>query len=328
MNTWRSASLAVTAAAALVLTAACGQERTGDSPRERAEGSGRDAADGSYGSGGSYGDDAESRARQAAAKPAGRLAVREIGGLGRVVTDEAGFTLYRFDRDSASPPGSTCDGACAAAWPPVAADGASAGPGADGSLIGEVTRSDGGKQLTLGGRPVYRFAEDAEPGDAKGQGVGGAWFAAAPDGTKAAAAEGSRAGGAGDGQDAERRPAGSVGLSTRKDPRLGEIVVDRNGRTVYRFTKDSARPMKTACTGDCLKKWPVVAPVRKNDTKGIRKKGFVTFERPDGVEQQTIDCRPLYTFAGDTRPGETNGQGVGGAWFAVSPQGKLVGAPA
>ena len=103
--------------------------------------------------------------------------------------------------------------------------------------------------------------------------------------------------------------------------------VDKNGMTVYRFMKDSAWPMKTACTGACLEKWPVVAPVDKNDTEGILKKGFVTFDRPDGIKQQTIDCWPIYTFAGDKKPGDTNGQGVGGTWFAVSPQGKPVGAP-
>ena len=70
------------------------------------------------------------------------------------------------------------------------------------------------------------------------------------------------------------RPAGGggseqPGLSTRKDAKLGEIVVDKNGMTVYRFMKDSPWPMKTACTGACLEKWPVVEPVDAKDTKGI-----------------------------------------------------------
>ncbi|NUK13540.1 hypothetical protein HRW18_37515, partial [Streptomyces lunaelactis] len=221
--------------------------------------------------------------------------------LGKVVTDSAGFTLYRFDKDTASPPKSNCEGECAKAWPVVSAGGASAAPGTDASLIGEVTRTDGTKQLTIGGWPMYRFAKDAKPGDAKGQGVGGTWFAAAPDGKKAQGG----AGGADDGgEEAGGEPADLAGLSVRKDPKLGEIVVDKNGMTVYRFKKDSAWPMKTACTGDCLKKWPVVAPVDKNDTEGILKKGFVTFDRPDGIKQQTIDCWPIYTFSGDAKPGD------------------------
>jgi predicted lipoprotein with Yx(FWY)xxD motif len=94
--------------------------------------------------------------------------------------------------------------------------------------------------------------------------------------------------------------------------------------SVYRFEKDSGWPVKTACTGDCLRKWPVVEPVDKNDTEGIIKKGFVTFAWPDGIRQHTIDCWPIYAFSGDKKPGGTNGQGVTGTWFAVSPQGKMV----
>ncbi|MEW2528464.1 SCO0930 family lipoprotein [Streptomyces sp. NPDC047071] len=311
MKTWRSASLVATAAAVLALTTACGQDKGEQSPKGQNVGNEAPADDG-YGS-----DSGSATGAKGGAKAAGQLAVWDSKKLGKVVTDSAGFTLYRFDKDSAEPPQSNCDGACVKAWPVVPAKGAKAPPGVDASLIGEVTRSDGGKQLTIDGWPMYRFAKDAKPGDAKGQGVGGTWFAAAPDGKKAKpAAPGGGAGAA--------RPADPAGLSTRDDPELGKIVVDRNGMTVYRFTKDSAWPMKSACTGACLKKWPVVAPVAKNDTKGVLKKGFVTFNRPDGLKQQALDCWPLYTFAGDTEPGDTNGQGVGGTWFAAAPDGKPV----
>lgn len=97
--------------------------------------------------------------------------------------------------------------------------------------------------------------------------------------------------------------------------------------TVYRFKKDTAWPMKSACTGACLSKWPVVAPLAKNDVKGVTTKGFVTFNRPDGLKQQAIDCWPISTFSGGAKPGDTNGQGVGGTWYAVSPDAKLVGPP-
>ncbi|MEV6396070.1 SCO0930 family lipoprotein [Streptomyces sp. NPDC051907] len=330
MNTWRNASLAVTAAAVLALTTACGQEKGVENPNGQAVGAANPAQQpaaggGGYGSGGGA-------AQQAAAKPAGQLAVWDSKELGKVLTDSAGMTLYRFEKDTPSPPKSNCEGDCAKAWPVVAAGGASAAPGVDPSLLGEVTRADGSKQLTIAGWPMYRYAKDAKPGDAKGQGVGGTWYAAAPDGKKAAAG-GAAEEGAGAGEGAEEggekggEAADLAGLSVRKDPKLGDVVVDKNGMTVYRFQKDSAWPMKTACTGDCLKKWPVVAPVSKNDTEGILKKGFVTFNRPDGIKQQTIDCWPLYTFAGDTKPGDTNGQGVGGTWYAISPEGKPVGAP-
>ncbi|MFH8618869.1 SCO0930 family lipoprotein [Streptomyces sp. NPDC017979] len=316
MNTWRNASLALTAAAVLVLTTACGGAGGEDDGRPVGAASAAPPGSGGnddHGSGGA-------KARDAA-EPAGRLAVRISPQLGRFVTDGAGFTLYRFDEDSAAPPASKCDADCAKAWPPVPAGGATAAPGTDASLLGAVTRPDGTEQLTIGGWPMYRHAEDAKAGETKGQGAGGTWFAAAPDGRKAAALPVSSddEGGA--------RPAGVPGLSTRKDPELGDVVVDQDGMTVYRFTKDSAWPMKSACTGECLQRWPVVAPVDERDIRGITRKGYVTFDRPDGVKQQTIDCWPLYTFAGDAKPGDVYGQGVGGAWFAVTPQGKLAKTP-
>ncbi|MFG2175736.1 SCO0930 family lipoprotein [Streptomyces niveus] len=313
MNTWRNASLAVTAVAVLALTTACGQDK-GESPNGQAVGAAA-PADGGYGSDTGYGDESA-----AEPKTAGQLAVWDSKKLGKVITDSEGFTLYRFDNDTAEPPKSTCAGECEKAWPVVAAGDVKAAAGTDASKIGEVTRDDGTKQLTLGGWPMYRYAKDTNPGDANGQGVGGTWFASAPDGKKAAV-------GAAGAEEAGGTEADLAGLSVRKDPKLGEIVVDSEGMTVYRFKKDSAWPMKTACTGACLEKWPVVAPVDKNDTEGIIKKGFVTFDRPDGIKQQTIDCWPIYTFAGDAKPGDTNGQGVGGTWYAVAPDSKLVGAP-
>ncbi|RYJ29353.1 putative lipoprotein [Streptomyces sp. L-9-10] len=318
MNTWRNASLAVTAVAVLALTTACGQEQ-GTNTNGQSVGAAK-PADAGYGADTGYGSDTGA-AGAAAAKPAGQLAVWDSKKLGKVLTDSEGFTLYRFDKDTASPPKSNCEGDCVKAWPVVAAGDAKAAAGTDATLLGEITRADGTKQLTVDGWPMYRYAKDTSPGDANGQGVGGTWFASAPDGKKAAVA------GAGSGSGADATPAELPGLSVRKDPKLGDIVVDSKGMTVYRFTKDSAWPMKSACTGACLEKWPVVAPVDKNDTEGIIKKGFVTFDRPDGIKQQSIDCWPIYTFAGDTKPGDTNGQGVGGTWFAVSPDSKLVGAP-
>ncbi|GHH53180.1 SCO0930 family lipoprotein [Streptomyces candidus] len=333
MNSWRNVSLAVTAAAVLAMTTACGQDGADGAPGSRTVGNPapaqRPAQDG-------YGED---QAPAAEPRPAGQLAARDTGQLGKVVTDSAGMTLYRFDKDTAKPPTSNCGGDCAKTWPPVPAASVTAPPGTAPDLVGEVTRGDGRKQLTLGGWPMYRYAGDAAAGDAKGQGVGGTWFASAPDGKKAAASpekpdagtekpDAAAPGAEGpEGAASPGAPADRPGMSVRKDPELGEIVVDRRGRTVYRFKKDSAWPMKSACTGDCLAKWPAVAPVPKNDTEGILKKGYVVFDRPDGAKQQTIDCWPLYTYSGDTGPGDTNGQGVGGTWYAVSPQGRMVGAP-
>ncbi|MFD7291720.1 SCO0930 family lipoprotein [Streptomyces sp. NPDC059897] len=315
-TSWRSASLVATAAALLALTTACGQDQGDQAATGQNVGSAADAQ-GGYGSADGYGSSGTDKSA-AKSKSAGQLASWDSKELGKVLTDSEGMTLYRFDKDTAQPPKSNCDAACLKAWPAVPASGAKAAPGVDESLLGEVTAAGGTKQLTVDGWPMYHYAEDKKAGDVKGQGVGGTWWAAAPDGKKAnKKAE----------EEAGAQPADLAGLSTRNDPKLGEIVVDKNGMTVYRFLKDSAWPIKTNCVGACAEKWPAVAPVAKNDTQNIPLKGYMTFTRPDGTKQQTLDCWPVYTFAGDKKPGDTNGQGVGGTWYAAAPNGKPVGAP-
>jgi predicted lipoprotein with Yx(FWY)xxD motif len=313
----------------LVLTTACGQDNAGQSTGSQNVGA-APAANG-VGSGDGYGTatSAPSGAAQGAgvqAQTAGQLAVADDAKLGEMVTDSAGMTLYRFDKDTAEPPKSNCDGDCATAWPPVPASGATAPVGVDKALLGEVTRADGTKQLTIDGWPMYRYAKDTKAGDTNGQGVGGTWYVSTAEGKKASAGGAAAEGG---GAAATDLP----GLSTRNDPELGEVVVDKNGMTVYRFEKDVQWPMKSNCVGECLEKWPVVEPVDAADTKGIdtgirgNGRGYVINKRADGLKQQSIDCWPMYTFAGDKKPGDTNGQGVGGTWYAMAPDGKPLGKP-
>ncbi|MFJ3976730.1 SCO0930 family lipoprotein [Streptomyces sp. NPDC090021] len=266
-------------------------------------------------------------------QPGGQLAVSTTEKAGPVLTDSAGLTLYRFDKDTANPPKSNCEGDCAKTWPVVAAGDVTAAAGMDASLLGEVVRGDGTKQLTVAGWPAYRFNKDAKPGDVNGQGVGGVWFAFGPDGKKAAKGAPAKAEAApyeAPPAAASPAPGGAApaepapGLSVAKDPKLGEHIVDGRGMTVYRFKKDTAWPMVSNCVGDCLTKWPVVPPVDKANAKGITEKNYRVMDRPDGKQQQTVDCWPVYTFSGDKKPGDTNGQGVGGTWYAVSPDGKLI----
>ncbi|GLV97638.1 SCO0930 family lipoprotein [Streptomyces lavendulae] len=255
------------------------------------------------------------------AKAGGQLAIASTDQLGSVLTDSAGFTLYRFDKDTAKPPASNCDGDCAKAWPPVPAGDATAAAGMDPAMLGEVVRKDGSKQLTVAGWPAYRFAKDTKAGDLNGQGVGGTWFALAPDGKKAAKPAAGAGTGAGTGAGAGQA---SGALTVAKDAKLGEHIVDGNGMTVYRFKPDTAWPMVSKCEGDCVAKWPVVPPVDKANAKGIIEKNYLVLDRPDGKKQQTVNCWPVYTFTGDKKAGDTNGQGVGGTWYAVAPDGKLI----
>lgn len=251
----------------------------------------------------------------AANKAGGQLAVADNDKIGSFLTDSTGLTLYRFDKDTAKPPKSNCDGDCAKTWPAVAAGDVTASAGMDPALLGEVVRSDGSKQLTVAGWPAYRFNKDAKAGDTNGQGVGGVWFAFAPDGKKAGQPAAGGSGGA---------ATADAALSVAKDAKLGDHIVDGKGMTVYRFKPDTAWPMVSKCTGDCVAKWPVVPPVDKANAKGIIEKNYLVLDRPDGKKQQTVNCWPVYTFTGDKKPGDINGQGVGGTWYAVAPDGKLI----
>lgn len=109
--------------------------------------------------------------------------------VGLRVTDGNGRSLYRFDKDTAKPSQSNCNGDCAVTWPPLLV-GRGQGlyvEGIDPALTGFIERADGSCQITIGGWPVYFFSKDKRPGDLLGQGVGGTWFAVAPTGGKALA---------------------------------------------------------------------------------------------------------------------------------------------
>ena len=104
--------------------------------------------------------------------------------LGTVVVGGTGKTVYVFDKDTADSGKSACEDACLAKWPPVTTT--SDAPKADGvtGTVGMITRTDGSKQVTLNGFPLYYYATDATAGDVQGQGVGGIWWAIGPNGDK------------------------------------------------------------------------------------------------------------------------------------------------
>lgn len=252
------------------------------------------------------------------------LRVAEAARLGKVVTDAEGRTLYRFDKDTARPPASTCLDSCANTWPPVTAPkGRIQVDGVDQNLIGKTKRPDGLWQVTLGGWPLYRYAEDDGPGDVKGQGVGGSWFAAAPDGKKAGGEQQEQDDGDGNGG-GRNRWAGWTVVKVRQHPRLGMIVTDGEGRVMYRF--DGDRPRVSNCDGQCAKTWPIVKFTnwKKLKTEGVERSRIGFIERKDGSCQLTINGRPMYYFAGDRRPGDANGQGARNAWWVVSPRGEKI----
>ena len=106
---------------------------------------------------------------------------------------------------------------------------------------------------------------------------------------------------------------------------LGKILDNGQGRTLYLFQADSGT--KSNCSGACATNWPPLTSSNPTVGKGASASMVGTSKRSDGKTQVTYNGHPLYTFAGDSGPGDTSGQGVnafGGLWYAVSPTGQQV----
>ena len=107
---------------------------------------------------------------------AGTVDATEIEGLGNVLVDSEGLTVYEFTVDKGTM--SECYGGCEKFWPPVTTTGKpTAGEGATSSALGTTKRKDGTEQVTYEGHPLYTFAEDEAPGEANGNEAEGTWFA-------------------------------------------------------------------------------------------------------------------------------------------------------
>jgi predicted lipoprotein with Yx(FWY)xxD motif len=101
--------------------------------------------------------------------------VTELTRAGTVLASPRGLTLYYYTEDKRGNGRSVCTGGCAAAWPPLVAPvRVPAGVHLPGPL-GVITRTDGTKQVTINGYPIYRYADDTKPGQAAGNGAEGKW---------------------------------------------------------------------------------------------------------------------------------------------------------
>jgi predicted lipoprotein with Yx(FWY)xxD motif len=104
---------------------------------------------------------------------------------------------------------------------------------------------------------------------------------------------------------------------------LGKVLVDVNGNTLYGFTDDMNGT--SSCSGACASNWPpLTVTAGWNVGSGLDQATFHTITRSDGQVQLVAGQWPLYTYAGDSKPGDVNGQGSLGKWFAVSADGTLV----
>jgi predicted lipoprotein with Yx(FWY)xxD motif len=114
---------------------------------------------------------------------------------------------------------------------------------------------------------------------------------------------------------------GAVIISVADNPKLGEILVDSKGNTLYYFLKD--KNGKSACYGACASVWPPVTGAAKGEN-GAQASKLGTTKRSDGGEQVTYNGFPLYTYVGDKKPGDTNGndfEQFGAEWYALTPAG-------
>jgi len=108
--------------------------------------------------------------------------------------------------------------------------------------------------------------------------------------------------------------------------KLGRILVDGHGRALYLFEKDKRG--KSSCSGACAISWPpLISSAKPRVGAGAKASLLGTTRRKDGRLQVTYNRHPLYTFAKDTKKGQTNGEGVeafGAGWYVVSPAGTKI----
>ncbi len=107
---------------------------------------------------------------------------------------------------------------------------------------------------------------------------------------------------------------------------LGHVIVDSKGRTLYLFEKDTSR--RSACSGQCAQFWPPLlthgAPAAR---AGVKQSLLGRIKRANGSQQVTYAGHPLYLYVGDSKPGQTNGEGsqeFGAGWDVLSPSGKKI----
>ena len=104
---------------------------------------------------------------------------------------------------------------------------------------------------------------------------------------------------------------------------FGTLVVDGQGRTLYRSDRDRARPPLSRCAGACAKTWPPATVTSPDQVRvaGIDPDLVGTLRRQDGRLQLTLAGHPLYRFAQDRKPGDLKGQCKDGVFFAATPEG-------
>jgi len=149
----------------------------------------------------------------AATTPGSQVKTRKVSGLGTILVNSKGKTLYLFMKDKKDK--SLCSGACATNWPPyMTAAKPKAGTGAKQSLLGTIKRANGKLQVTYNHHPLYTFKFDTKAGQTKGEGIdafGATWYGVSPKGAKVVPASSGGSGGGYGGGGGATGPTGSGG---------------------------------------------------------------------------------------------------------------------
>ncbi len=204
---------------------------------------------------------------------------RRSADRGYWIANEAGLTVYTYDKDT-TPGKSVCVAECLAAWPAAVAP---AGAKASGDWT-IITRDDGVKQWAFKGKPLYTFAKEPGVGESKGNGAGGGvWHAVklAPDSFV----------------------AGPYGIGIR-DSRTasGYVLVNNIGSVAYAYN-GKGEPKSTCATSVCPTRWePIQAPNLAHPVGD-----FTLVDRADGMRQWAYKGKALYTFSGDLMSGDAFG---------------------
>jgi len=196
---------------------------------------------------------------------------------GYLVANEAGMTLYTYDKDT-TPGKSACVDGCLAAWPAAIAP---AGAKASGDWT-IITRAGGVKQWAFKGKPLYSFSKEPEVGASKGN--GGDWHAVklAP-------------------ESFITRPYGFGVVDSRTTS--GYVLVNNTGAVAYSYNGKGAAPKAECVTSVCPTRWePIQAP---NLAQPLG--DFTLVDRADGIRQWAYKGKTLYTFSGDLMSGDAFG---------------------
>jgi len=213
--------------------------------------------------------------------------------LGNILVDAQGMTLYYFANDIPAGGASSCYGQCEVAWPIFSADTITVSSPLLASDFSSITRTDGTKQTTYRGWPLYYWQADTKPGDVTGENVNKIWFVVKPDETVMIANQGT----------------------------AGLFLTDKFGKTLYYFTADT--PGASTCTNACLARWPAFSADAISAPSVLRPADFTVATRTDGVKQNAYMNRPLYYFADDAKPGDIKGQGFNNVWYVANISGSV-----